>query len=293
MKMSDDGTLRPATPHRLVLRRQMMKVKDLGSVRPGGTERSLPHRRQAPDQVDGHRRQHHIGGAHTILERRMHRHRRSEHAPAGLEQTHRLGVIEAVHTNPGEERRRMRLIPRPAQRSAHQLHRPARANQRPRQVPRRLRRSTARKEQQPHHHVSSRHSPEPTADSQRPPRPHRAHPLRADLDWTLCSHRTSSRTSPPVLVPSPSASPPRPRRFRRSRPNLRRPRLSRSRGRAAITTPLDSSISSNRCHRIGWDCAVGREHGPASRRHVCAAPRRGRGGATRTQGEPMTTRAIS
>ena len=83
VEVSDDGTLGPATPHRVVLGRQVMKMKDIGAVRPSGTKRCLPDRRQMLDEVGGHRRQHHVRGALAVLERRMHRHRqhRSRYRP--------------------------------------------------------------------------------------------------------------------------------------------------------------------------------------------------------------------
>ena len=68
-----------------------------------------------PGELDGHRRQHHIRGTLAILERRMHRHHSTDRATPHGEHPQRLGVIEVVHTNPREERRRMRVIPRLAE----------------------------------------------------------------------------------------------------------------------------------------------------------------------------------
>ena len=177
MEVGDDGTLRPATAHRLMLGRQVMKMKDIGPLRPSSSKRLLPHCGQMPGELDGDRRQHHIRGTLAILERRMHRHHSTGRATSHGEHPQRLGVVEVVHTSAREERRRMRVIPPLSERSSHQLHRPARSNQRPRQVPRPLRRPATRKEQQPHHDVSSHHHRQATTDAEARSRSRRTRPV--------------------------------------------------------------------------------------------------------------------
>ena len=163
VKMGDDGALGPVPPHRVVLRRQVMKMKDIGTACSSGPQRSLPHRRQMLDKLARHRRQQHVRSTLTILERRMHRHRRTDRTSARPEHAHRVGVVEVLNRHASEERRRMGLVPRLAKRPRHQLHRPASSRQRRRQVPHHLCRPTTRKEQQPHHHTPSHHWPDTTA----------------------------------------------------------------------------------------------------------------------------------
>src|SRR6266568_548176 len=67
VEVGDDGTLGPATPYRVVLRRQVMKVEDMGAVCPSGTKRCLPSRRQVSGEVGGHSREHHVGGAFAVF----------------------------------------------------------------------------------------------------------------------------------------------------------------------------------------------------------------------------------
>src|ERR687898_1911346 len=67
VKVGDDGTLGPATPYRVVLGRQVMKVEDMGAVCPSGTKRCLPDRRQAPREVGGHGREHHVGSILAVF----------------------------------------------------------------------------------------------------------------------------------------------------------------------------------------------------------------------------------
>ena len=115
VKMGDDGALGPVPPHRVVLRRQVMKMKDIGTVCSSGPQRSLPHRRQMLDKLARHRRQQHVRSTLTILERRMHRHRRTDRTSARPEHAHRVGVVEVLNRHASEERRRMGLVPRLAQ----------------------------------------------------------------------------------------------------------------------------------------------------------------------------------
>src|SRR5688572_3482567 len=44
VEVGDDGSLGPATPYRVVLWRQVMKVEDMSAVCPCGTKRCLPDR---------------------------------------------------------------------------------------------------------------------------------------------------------------------------------------------------------------------------------------------------------
>ena len=144
VKMRDDGTVGPVPPHGVVLRRQVMKMKDIGTVGSNGPKRSLPHRRQMLHKIGGHRRQQHVRGTVAILERRMHRHQRTDRTPARFEHAHRVGVVEVLNRHASEERRRVGLVPRLAERPRHELHRPANSRQRRRQISHHLRRPTTR-----------------------------------------------------------------------------------------------------------------------------------------------------
>src|SRR6266540_5071544 len=67
VEVGDDGTPGPATPYRIVLRRQVMKVDDMGAVCPSGTKRRLPDRRQVPGELGGHGREDHVGGVLAVF----------------------------------------------------------------------------------------------------------------------------------------------------------------------------------------------------------------------------------
>jgi hypothetical protein len=164
-EVSDDGTLRPTPPHRVVLRRQVMQVEDIGPIASSGTKHWLPNRRQMLDQTGRHRRQHHVRGVLTVLVRGMDRHCSTDRAPADRERPYRVGVVEMVHCRASKERRRMGVVPQRSERPGRQFHRPIGSHQRHRQVPHHLCRPTTREEQQPHHHMSPNHPGQPTSDA--------------------------------------------------------------------------------------------------------------------------------
>ena len=54
VEVGNDGTVGPAPGDRVVLRRQVMKMEDMGAVCPCGTKRCLPDRRQVVGEIGGH-----------------------------------------------------------------------------------------------------------------------------------------------------------------------------------------------------------------------------------------------
>jgi hypothetical protein len=142
--------VRPATGHRVVLRREVVEVEDVGPVGSGGGEGRLPDEREVVGErrVDGG--EHHVRRVLAVLERGVHRHRRRHRAAAGLEGGDRGGVVERRQLDAREERGGVGLLAGDAERAGHQRHRPPGIAERDGQVPGDLGRASPGEEEEAH-----------------------------------------------------------------------------------------------------------------------------------------------
>ena len=164
------GTRWPASGDRVVLRREVMKVKHVGFSGAGGQERRLPHRRPELGECRVDRGEHDVGSVLAVLKGGVHRYRRGHHAGADLERLHCGGVVQVVDVSAGEKGRGVGSLPGRSQRPRDQRDRPAGVAERRRQVARHLRRTATRKEHQAHHNPALDHRCDTTGEV-RTPRP--------------------------------------------------------------------------------------------------------------------------
>ena len=158
VEVGDDRGSGPATPDRVVLRGQVMQVEDVGAVGPGVDEGVPP--RPSPGAQRGRAappRTRRRGRPLDLRRRGASARGPRPHSLLGFEASPGSRVVQVLDIGIGEERRRMGLLARLAERSGHERDRPVGVDQGRRQVAHDLGRPAAWKEEQAHHDVSLGH----------------------------------------------------------------------------------------------------------------------------------------
>ncbi len=111
VQVHDLRDVRPEPVGRVELGRQVMEVQHARVVRARGAQRAFPHRREVLCELGRHRREHDVRHPGAVLVGRVHRLRCRDRVTTGFERAHRVGRVEVVDVQAGEERRGVGLLP--------------------------------------------------------------------------------------------------------------------------------------------------------------------------------------